>query len=112
LPVLAADPLLEWLSCIFFDEVPKISLQYLNYKALKKQITLLEGYLENARAADEALVWLKLLFQRMLDAEIGRVLDFYALKTQEHQNAMDELATTGKQIVLAILNVRSLVLHR
>lgn len=86
-------------------------MQYLNYRMLKKQLGLLESYLEDTNTAAESMVWLKLLFQRTLDGEISKLVDFYSMQVAELTARMDELSHNEKELVLSILNVRLHVAH-
>ena len=87
----------------------RLRLQYLNYEELKKQVDLLERYLETQRSANpDNLTWLKLLFQHTIDSEIAKVLSFYDVRRKELIETTDLLQKQEKPLVLACLNVRPL----
>ena len=82
-------------------------MQYLNYEELKKQVELLERYLETQRSANpDNLTWLKLLFQHTIDSEIAKVLSFYDVRRKELVDTTDLLQKQEKPLVLACINVR------
>ena len=82
-------------------------MQYLNYEELKKQVELLERYLETQRSANpDNLTWLKLLFQHTIDSEISKVLSFYDVRRKELIDTTDLLQKQEKPLVLACINVR------
>lgn len=81
-------------------------MQYLNYRMLKKQLGLLESYLADGNTPDQSMIWLKLLFQRTLDGEISKLVDFYSMQVAELKAKGQELGHSEKERVLAVLNVR------
>lgn len=84
------------------------AVQYLNYRMLKKQLGLLESYLADSNTPDQSMIWLKLLFQRTLDGEISKLVDFYSMQVAELRAKGQELGHSEKERVLAVLNVRHL----
>lgn len=81
-------------------------MQYLNYRLLKKQLGLLESYLQDKTTADESIIWLKLLFQRTLDGEIFKLVDFYNTQVADLKAQVHELGQNEKEAVLSVINVR------
>jgi hypothetical protein len=84
-------------------------MQYLNYRMMKKQLKLLGAFVKSQSSPDEddSLTWLKLLFQRTLDSEIMKMLEFYQLQARLLDETVDNLRHREKEIVLSILNVRT-----
>eukprot|EP00892_Ulva_mutabilis_P003282 jgi/Ulvmu1/1325/UM011_0053.1 len=79
---------------------------YLNYRMLKKQLGLLESYLEDKKTSDDSIIWLKLLFQRTLDGEIFKLVDFYNMRVAELKDTVHHLAEHEKELVLSVLNMK------
>jgi SPX domain protein involved in polyphosphate accumulation len=71
-------------------------VQYLGYSDLKAQLRLIEQFLEDGSKDKGSLEWLKLLFQRALDGEISKILDFYQSVTESIRSTIDDLQDREK----------------
>lgn len=84
-------------------------VQYIDYKALKKQLSLIKTLREAvppSAVQENHLRDLKLLFQRHLDSEISKMLSFYNTTCTELKERMEALQSERRPIVLDVLNVR------
>jgi SPX domain protein involved in polyphosphate accumulation len=79
-------------------------LQYLNYTMMKKQLDIMGAFVKK-RQDPETLNWLKLLFQRALDGEISKMLDFYKFRAHALHEDVENLEKKEKHTLLSILNV-------
>ena len=83
-------------------------VQYLNYKMMKKQLKIMASFLAQGDSqGDLALTWLKLLFQRTLDSEISKMLDFYKFRATALVAAVDVLENKDLHIIKSIIKVSS-----
>ena len=80
--------------------------QYIGYKALKKQLSLITALVQDDTSTDR-LTSLKLLFQRQLDSDISKMLGFYVTTKDELLDTMHVLQTEHTAVALDVLNVRS-----
>ena len=72
---------------------------------MKKQLKIIRAFVDS-RGHAESLTPLKLLFQRTLDSEISKMLDFYKFRALGLRDTVDELEKKEKVMILSILNVR------
>jgi hypothetical protein len=71
---------------------------------MKMQLKIMGAFVE--REGDpKTLTWLKLLFQRTLDSEISKMLDFYKFRADALREDVENLETKERHMLLSILNV-------